>query len=119
MKQTLLVKNLIMVAIFVFAINVTSAQHENAAATKEEVTTEVKDSSVKEAQATVVDQKFDPNKFEFPADELNGGSEVATEKSSLQPESKTRRFSIFYENSNQLVSCYHHFNSVYCIIAIK
>ncbi len=62
MKQTLLVKNLIMVAIFVFAINVTSAQHENAAATKEEVTTEVKDSSEKEAQATVVDQKFDPNK---------------------------------------------------------
>ena len=63
MKQTLLVKNLIMVAIFLFAINVASAQHEQVASSKDEVATEVKDSLVTET--AVVDQKFDPTKYEF------------------------------------------------------
>lgn len=86
MKQTLLVKNLIMVAIFLFAINVASAQHEQVASSKDEVATEVKDSLVTET--AVVDQKFDPTKYEFPADELNGGSEVATEKADYNPNPK-------------------------------
>lgn len=86
MKRTLLLKNLIAVFLIALTINVVSAKQTPKAQQEPQKETTAKDSVA--ATPVAEDAKFDPSKVEFPADELNGGADVAVEKTDYNPNPK-------------------------------
>lgn len=83
MKRTLLRKNWIAVILIALTINVVSAKQNPKSGAEPQKVTAASDTLADTPKAE--ETTFDPSKAEFPADELNGGSEVAIEKEDYNP----------------------------------